>query len=64
MEREYIIGTKPIPAWCRDRLMPYMKADGSVGWEFYGKHRSYDLDVGDALLWVNDSICVDKKKRV
>jgi hypothetical protein len=44
--------------------MPYLRADGAIGWEFYGKYRSYDLQAGDVLTLDENGICVDKKKRV
>ena len=63
MGDKYIVGTEPIPAWCRGWLMPYQKLDGAIGWEFYGKRRSYELSKGDVLIKQDCRILVDKKKR-
>lgn len=64
MERcEYIIGTEPIPTWCKDYLSPYQKMDGSVGWEFYSKFRDYDLIAGDKLILDGYLIKVERRGR-
>lgn len=63
MKREYIIGTKPVPAWCRDWLMPYLKTDGTTGWEFYGKYKTYELQAGDVLTLTEQGISVYIQKR-
>ncbi len=50
MTDTYIIGTLPIPLWCESDLQPYLRADGTVGYEYQGYRRSYDLVKGDKLL--------------
>lgn len=51
MLERYIIGTKPIPWWCKKRLMPYQRYDGTAGVEFYGYYKTYQLKCGDVLVW-------------
>ena len=47
---KYIIGTKPIPEWCYEKLMPFRKWDGTTGIEFYGERKTISLDIGDILI--------------
>lgn len=49
-EKVYIIGSGPMPHWCRDLLMPFRKFGGKTGYEFHGTTRSYDLEIGDKLI--------------
>ena len=63
MMEKYIIGTTPVPAWCRSYLMQYLRADGSTGWEFYGKVSTFELRAGDALILTERGISVENKKR-
>ncbi len=49
MTDTYIIGSSPVPDWCRRRIMQYRKVDGTTGYEYHGKVKSYDLDPGDVL---------------
>ena len=58
---EYIIGTSPMPRWLRGRLLPFKKMDGSVGYEYRGYMRTYDLDVGDTLIRYGGKVYVSKK---
>ena len=53
-EKTYIIGTKPVPEWCANRLQPFRKWDGSTGVEFYGDRYNINLDVGDVLILKNN----------
>ena len=50
MRTEYIIGNGRAPLWCRALLSPYLKMDGSVGYEFRGVKMNFDLNVGDKLI--------------
>ena len=50
MAKTYIIGTKPVPEWCVDRLQPFRKTDGSTGVKFHGERFDIYLDVGDVLI--------------
>ena len=58
---EYIIGTSPMPRWLRGRLLPFKKMDGSVGYEYRGYMRTYDLNIGDKLIRYGGQVYVSKK---
>ena len=60
---EYIIGTSPLPKWVQGRLLPFKKMDGSIGYEWRGYLRTYDLDVGDKLIKYGREIYVSRKWR-
>lgn len=48
---KYIIGSPNAPYWCKKRIMPYKKADGSTGYEYHGgDNRILYLEAGDILL--------------
>lgn len=57
---QYVIGTLDAPDWCIRRLMPYKKADGSTGYLFYGKRRSFELTKGDMLVNCGNRIDVKR----
>lgn len=61
--QKYIIGTKPVPSWCADKLMPYKKMDGSCGVEFHGVQMDIDLIIGDVLIYENGKIDFKKNER-
>ena len=50
MHAEYIIGNGPAPPWCANLLSPYMRGDGSVGYEFRGALKDFSLCIGDVLI--------------
>ena len=50
MTDRYVIGTTPVPRWCRDDLMPYMRADGSTGYEYQTPCATLNLQKGDTLI--------------
>lgn len=56
----YILGTKPVPGWCRNYIMPYRKLDGSVGYEFYGYSATFYLKAGDKLIKQDGRIHVEE----
>ena len=58
---QYIIGFQPVPDWCIDKLMPYQKMNGSIGYLFYGDKRSFELNKGDRLIRRNDKIKIKRK---
>ena len=60
---QYIIGSKNVPWWCKQRIMPFRKADGSIGFEYHDKSlKTYILNRGDALLRDNYKIIVKRKR--
>lgn len=59
----YILGKGPAPIWCEKLLMPYQKANGSVGYEFHGRVQIYELTAGDTLIRHGTRIDVRKKAR-
>lgn len=46
----YIIGSGKAPNWCKKKLTAYKKLNGYIGFEFHGATKTYELNVGDALL--------------
>lgn len=56
----YILGTQPVPGWCRNYIMPYRKLDGSVGYEFYGYSATFYLEAGDKLIRQDGRIHVEE----
>ena len=52
----YVIGSVPVPDWCRDKLIPYQKSDGSIGYEFHSHIRDVNLVEGDELIRVGRKI--------
>ena len=63
MEREvYVIGSKPAPNWCKDKLTPYLKMNGSVGFEYQGVLKTYDLKAGDRLIKQGRRVEIHRKK--
>lgn len=61
MWERYIIGTSPAPWWCERYIAPYIKADGSTGWEYYGRWRTYELKTGDALIFDGFKVIVERR---
>lgn len=51
MVEVYVIGTKPVPEWCRRLITPYKRLDGGIGYEFHGKRTDFSLQAGDELEW-------------
>ena len=60
---EYTVGASPLPHWLRGRLLPFKKMDGSVGYEYRGAVRIYDLDIGDTLIRYGGQVYVNKQRR-
>lgn len=58
---KYIIGEGFAPVWCRQYLTPYKKRDGSTGYEFAGKFKSFELSKGD-ILELEDGIVKVRKR--
>ena len=56
MTERYVIGTSPMPKWCRDDLMPYIKTDGSTGYEFNTFAGTLNLVCGDVLINKNGRV--------
>ncbi len=59
----YTIGSGTPPDWLIDKLLPYQKMDGTVGYEFHGKYRTFFLVAGDKLIFSNGRINVKQKNR-
>lgn len=47
--KTYVIGSGKPPRWCASKLMQYRKIDGSIGCEYLGRVKTFDLDAGDIL---------------
>lgn len=54
----YVIGTEPVPKWCRRLITPYKRLNGGVGYEFHGKRTDFYLVPGDELEWDGKDIQV------
>lgn len=58
----YTIGEKGAPYWCKNRIMPFRRSDGSTGYEYYEQKKVVNLKAGDMLLRGKDNqICIRKK---
>ena len=49
MSGRYVIGDGPAPDWLKVRMMLYLRADGAVGYEIYGRYRTWTAQKGDAV---------------
>ena len=56
MTERYVIGTSPMPKWCRDDLMPYIKTDGSTDYEYQTPWNTLNLKYGDVLINKNGRV--------
>lgn len=45
----WTVGSGYAPRWCKKRVEPYQKMDGTVGYVFSGKKRDFELVKGDVL---------------
>lgn len=64
MTERYVIGTSPVPNWCRDDLMPYIKADGSTGYEYQTPWNTLNLKCGDVLINKNGRVEVKFHEKI
>lgn len=58
---KYVIGSGPPPEWCAESLIAYQKTDGTVGYEFHGYRKDFELESGDVLLKSKRGIEIKKK---
>ena len=56
----YVIGSGKAPNWCKNKLSAYLRPDGSVGYEFHGYLRTFELLPGDMLLKVGKQIDIER----
>ena len=56
-----ILGSGNIPEWCRNKIMPFEKMNGGVGYEFHGAERDYILYKGDTLVKKGGRILIKRK---
>ena len=61
-KERYTVGAKNAPKWYIQRIMPYMKDDGSTGYAFYGERRCFEVSVGDVLVWDGFRVNIIRKK--
>jgi len=59
--KQYIIGSKDVPLWCKNKITPFKRMDGSVGYEFRGTEKDYDLAKGDRLVLHKGQIHIRRK---
>ncbi len=50
MMNYFKFGSGKIPDWMADRVMMFCRADGSVGYELWGKYANYTLRPGDVIV--------------
>lgn len=62
MTDTYIIGSGIPPDWVKDKLLPYRKMDGSIGYEFHGVYAIFNLMVGDRLILRDGKIKVKQRR--
>ena len=59
----YIIGEGFAPEWCNQHITPYRKADGSTGYEYSGKFKTFVLEKGDILEHYAGTVIVRRRGR-
>ena len=62
MTDTYTIGSGIPPGWLKDKLFPYRKMDGAVGYEFHGAYRTFYLVTGDRLILSEGKIKVKQRR--
>lgn len=64
--KEYIVGTSPVPAWVRGRLMPYKKMNGETGYEYkYRRGMVFvveELNIGDSIVVYGGDTYIQRKE--
>ena len=60
--QKYTLGSGTLPDWLKDKLLPYQKMNGTVGYEFRGKYRTFYLVAGDKLVLSEGKIKVKQRK--
>ena len=61
MAERYMIGTYPVPDWCKNHLSCYRKQDGTTGIEFHGSTHDINLNAGDVLIRHRNYIKIQRK---
>lgn len=61
--QQYVIGAKNVPHWCKGKITPFRKMNGSTGYEFRGMEKDFELAKGDKLLLHKGLILVKRKYR-
>jgi hypothetical protein len=62
--QEYVIGTRNVPWWCKNRIMPFRKSNGVTGFEFFDKFSGgTTLKKGDLLVRDDNGRIIVKRKR-
>lgn len=60
----YTLGSGTPPDWLKNKLLPYQKMNGTVGYEFHGVYRTFYLVAGDELVLRNDRKIDVKQRKV
>ncbi len=58
----YTIGSGIPHNWLKDKFLPYRKMNGTVGYEFHGKYRTFYLVAGDRLVLSEGKIKVKRER--
>ncbi len=45
----YILGSGRAPDWLKERMMLYLRPDGAVGYEIFGRYRNWTAQKGDTV---------------
>jgi hypothetical protein len=63
MKDEYVVGSGKPPSWLKNKIMPYRKMDGTTGFEFHGRQRTYVLYCGNKLVRNGSRIGIKRCKK-
>lgn len=47
---EYVIGSGTPPSWCSNRITPFRRMNGTIGYEFAGVRETFILEAGEVLV--------------
>lgn len=59
---EYVFGSGKAPEWCARHMMFFRHADGSMGCEFHGYDKDYDLHAGDRIIRDGNKIIIRQQR--
>ena len=62
MSDTYTIGSGTLPDWLKNKLLPYQRMNGSVGYEFHGAYRTFYLVAGDKLVLSEGKVKVRQRR--
>ena len=57
----YVAGAGKAPPWAAKKLMPYLRTDGKIGYEYHGNNVIWTMGAGDELVKCGYEIRVKRK---